>query len=106
MSITPADLAAALGIGPAGPADAAWLAESAAGVTAYVDALPHVTPGAWDDRTRTGALLLATDVYQSRSAAAGAAAIDVTGGFVAGKVSGQVGRLLRVGPSYGRPRAG
>lgn len=104
--LTTADLVAALGLPVATPADEAWAGSVVAGVNAYVDRLPHVTPGEWDDATVTGATLLAVDVYGARSAPAGAPGIDVTGGMVSGQIRGQVGRLLRVGPSYATPSAG
>lgn len=105
--LTAADLLNALGVPMASPEDEAWAGTVVAGVNTYVDRLPHVRPGAWDAQTITGAVLLATDVYQSRSAPGGAPGLDLTGGFIAGAATrGQVGRLLRVGASYATPRAG
>ena len=104
--LTAADLLDALGIPGASGSDAAWAQRAVDAVNVFVDGLPHVTPGAWDDRTTAGALLLATEVYQARSAPAGAPGLDITGGFVAGQMSGRVGQLLRIGRTYGAPRAG
>lgn len=95
--ITGSDLIAALGIPLASAADQAWADECAAGVTAYVDALPHVTPADWDPRTRVGAILLAKVTYNQRSAGDGIPTLDLTGSLNKPETAREIHRYLRIG---------
>lgn len=103
--LTTQDLLDALGISLAGPSEQAWAQQCANAVNDYVDALPHVTPGAWTPRTHTGASLLAQRIYAGRSAPLGAAGYDVTGSLIRATTDPEVGRMLRVG-RYAIPRVG
>lgn len=103
--LTTATLIASLGIPLASETDTAWAELVCAAVNDYVDGLPHVTPGAWDNRTLTGATMLGQRIYEARSAPLGAAGLDVTGSLVRATTDPEVGRLLRTG-SYTTPRAG
>jgi hypothetical protein len=104
--LTVADLVAVLGINPARPVDEAWAAAVVDGVNDYVDHLPHVTPGAWDRRTLTGASMLAQTAYEARGGANGAAALDLVAAADAADTKWpQFSRYLRIG-RHTKPRAG
>lgn len=105
MTITAAALLGSLGVTAATAADTEWAERAAAAATEYVDELPHVTPGDWDERATVGALMLAQRIYSARSAPLGAAGMDVTGALVRATTDPEVGRLLRVG-KYAAPRVG
>jgi hypothetical protein len=76
---------------------------AATAATSYVNELPHVTPAnvdpapQWDDATRTGAVMLAGRLYQSRNAPLGAAGFDAAGGLVLARTDPEISRLLRIG---------
>jgi hypothetical protein len=78
-------------------ADSAWLADAAAAATDYVNGLSHVDDEDWDDRTRTGAIMLAGRLYSSRNAPLGAAGFDAMGGVISARTDPEVARLLRIG---------
>ena len=78
-------------------ADSAWLADAAAAATDYVNGLSHVNAVDWDDRTRTGAIMLAGRLYSSRNAPLGAAGFDAMGGVISARTDPEVARLLRIG---------
>lgn len=78
-------------------ADSAWLADCAAAATDYVNGLTHVDTENWDERTRTGAIMLGGRLYSSRNAPLGSAGFDAMGGVITARIDPEVARLLRIG---------
>lgn len=90
-----------LGIDPADTTDAAWLADVADAVNAYVATLPAVadrpTPAdPWPATITTGAIMLAAHLYHSRSAPYGRATITADGASVTAYADPEIARLLQL----------
>lgn len=101
--ITVADVRSALGLDPADVSDDEWLALTTSAVNRFVDdTRPTPSPdGGWvvDDRTRWGAVQLATRWYSRRNSSDVAAFVELGG--TPPSIDRDVEVSLRLGRFYG-----